>query len=308
MKHLLSIRGLETGEIQGLFKKARELRERHRLGKTYQPLLGKTLGMIFYKPSTRTRVSFEVAMFQLGGHALYLNAEDIQIGRGETLADTARVLSGYVDAVLIRTFSQGDLEEFARHSSVPVINGLTDQAHPCQVLADLFTVGEHFGRLEGLKFAYVGDGNNVAHSWLLAAGRLGLHLSLATPKGYGPREEVQKEVLALSKKSGARVEVGTDPVEAARGAHVLYTDTWVSMGNEAQRSKRLKDFQGYRIDETLLAMADPKAIVMHCLPAHRGEEISAAAMDGPQSVIFQEAKNRLHVQKAILVSLLKATD
>ncbi len=308
MKHLLSIRGLETGEIQGLFKKARELRERHRLGKTYQPLLGKTLGMIFYKPSTRTRVSFEVAMFQLGGHALYLNAEDIQIGRGETLADTARVLSGYVDAVLIRTFSQGDLEEFARHSSVPVINGLTDQAHPCQVLADLFTVGEHFGRLEGLKFAYVGDGNNVAHSWLLAAGRLGLHLSLATPKGYGPREEVQKEVLALSKKSGARVEVGTDPVEAARGAHVLYTDTWVSMGNEAQRSKRLKDFQGYRVDETLLAMADPKAIVMHCLPAHRGEEISAAAMDGPQSVIFQEAKNRLHVQKAILVSLLKATD
>jgi ornithine carbamoyltransferase len=308
MKHLLSIRGLETGEIQGLFGKARELREHHRLGKTHQPLLGKTLGMIFYKSSTRTRVSFEVAMFQLGGHALYLNAEDIQLGRGETLADTARVLSGYVDAVLIRTFSQGDLEEFARHSSVPVINGLTDQAHPCQVLADLFTVEEHFGKLEGLKIAYVGDGNNVAHSWLLAAGRLGLHLSLATPKGYGPREEVQKEVLALAKESGARVKVGTDPAEAARGAHVLYTDTWVSMGNEAQRAKRLKDFQDYRVDAALLALADPKAVVMHCLPAHRGEEISAAAMDGPQSVIFQEAENRLHVQKAILVSLLKAAD
>ena len=217
-------------------------------------------------------------------------------------------LSGYVDAVLIRTFSQGDLEEFARHSSVPVINGLTDQAHPCQVLADLFTVEEHFGKLEGLKLAYVGDGNNVAHSWLLAAGRLGLHFSIATPKGYGPREEVQKEVLALAKKSGARVEVGTDPAEAARGAHVLYTDTWVSMGNEAQRAKRLKDFRDYRVDEILLALADPKAIVMHCLPAHRGEEISAAAMDGPQSVIFQEAENRLHVQKAILVSLLKTAD
>ena len=306
MKHLVSLDDVSAEDTHGLFQRVDELLEARKAGRGGSSLQGKTLAMIFQKPSTRTRISFEVAMKELGGDALILREDEIQLGRGESIADTARVLSRYVDGVMIRTFKQSDVETLAKFAGIPVINGLTDLEHPCQVLADLYTVRERFPEwTKKVKIAYVGDGNNVANSWLLAAGKLGLHLSLATPKEYPPDADIVSRARALASESGATIEIGGDPKEAAAGAHVVYTDTWVSMGAEKERRERLPKFKGFQVNAELLSAADPQAIVMHCLPAHRGEEITDEVMDGPQSVVFDQAENRLHVQKAILAELME---
>ncbi len=267
-----------------------------------RPLAGKTLGMVFAKSSTRTRVSFEVGAFELGGHALFLSSRDIQLGRGEPIRDTARVLSRYVDGIMIRTFDQADVEELARFASVPVINGLTDLQHPCQVLADLLTIREALGTWEGRVVAWVGDGNNMAHSWLDAAGVLGFELRLACPVGYQPDRGILTRNAARTK-----VLLTEDPKEAVRGAHVVNTDVWASMGQEAEQAERVKAFAGYIVDDTLMRLADPGAIFLHCLPAHRGEEVADAVIEGPQSRVWDEAENRLHVQKALMASLMGGT-
>jgi ornithine carbamoyltransferase len=275
-------------------KRLQHRREEHRL------LPGRSLGMIFQKPSTRTRVSFEVGIAQLGGTALYLAAGDLQLGRGETLRDTATVLSRYLDALMIRTFAQADVEELARHASIPVINGLTDSAHPCQALADVMTIRERFGELGGLRVAYLGDGNNVCASLMVASARLGMSFVAATPPGYEPPDEV----LAIAREDGP-VAVVHDPREAAQGADVLYTDVWTSMGQEAERERRLRDLAGFGIDADLLRLAGPEAIVLHCLPAHTGEEITEEVIYGPQSAVWDQAENRLHSQKALMALVIR---
>jgi ornithine carbamoyltransferase len=264
-----------------------------------KPLAGRTLAMIFAKSSTRTRVSFEVGAYQLGGHALFLSARDIQLGRGEPIRDTARVLSRYVDGIMIRTFDQAEVEELARFASVPVINGLTDLQHPCQILADLLTVREALGGWDGKAVAWVGDGNNMAHSWLDAAGVLGFELRLACPKGYRP----DPEILARNQQR-TRIVLTEDPAEAVQGAHVVNTDVWASMGQEAEQAERERAFQGYIVDGKLMRLADKSAIFLHCLPAHRGEEVSDDVIEGPQSRVWDEAENRLHVQKALMAILM----
>jgi ornithine carbamoyltransferase len=263
------------------------------------PLVGKTLAMIFMKASTRTRVSFEVGTFQLGGHALFLSPRDVQLGRGEPIADTARVLSRYVDGIMIRTFAHQDIEELAKYADVPVINGLTDMLHPCQVLADLLTVRAEFGDVSDKKFAWIGDGNNMANSWINAAYRFGFDLDLACPKGYEPADHL----LARAQKA-AKVRVLRDPMEAAKGAHVINTDVWASMGQEQEQKERERAFKGFTVSPALMKQADKKAIFLHCLPAHRGEEVSAEVIDGPQSRVWDEAENRLHVQKAVMAALM----
>ena len=264
-----------------------------------KPLAGKTLGMIFAKSSTRTRVSFEVGAYQLGGHALFLSSRDIQLGRGEPIRDTARVLSRYVDGIMIRTYAQADVEELARFASVPVINGLTDLVHPCQVMADLMTVQEELGSWEGKVVAWIGDGNNMANSWLSAAATLGFELRLACPEGYEPNHHIFEHA-----QKATTVSITEDPDEAAAGAHVLSTDVWASMGDEAEEEARKISFQGYVVDDELMAVADPSAIFLHCLPAHRGEEVTDAVFEGPKSKVWDEAENRLHVQKAIMSTLM----
>jgi ornithine carbamoyltransferase len=265
-----------------------------------RPLAGRTLAMIFTKSSTRTRVSFEVGTFQLGGHALFLSSRDIQLGRGEPIRDTARVLSRMVDGIMIRTFAQQDVDDLARFGSVPVINGLTDLLHPCQIMADLQTIRENFGpELEPVKVAWIGDGNNMANSWLNAAYRLGFELRIACPEGYDP----DPEILARA-RSNARIVLTRDPREAAEGADVVNTDVWASMGQEDEAQKRMRDFQGYCVDEALMARASGRAIFLHCLPAHRGEEVADEVIEGPRSRVFDEAENRLHAQKAIMVRLM----
>jgi ornithine carbamoyltransferase len=264
-----------------------------------KPLAGRTLAMIFAKSSTRTRVSFEAGAYQLGGHALFLSSRDIQLGRGEPIRDTARVLSRYVDGIMIRTFDQGEVEELARFSDVPVINGLTDLQHPCQILADLMTVREALGGWDGKVVAWIGDGNNMAHSWLDAAGVLGFELRLACPEGYRP----DPGILARNQQR-TRIVLTDDPREAARGAHVINTDVWASMGQEAEQAERAKAFQGYIVDEKLMRLADESAIFLHCLPAHRGEEVSDGVIEGSQSRVWDEAENRLHAQKALMVMLM----
>jgi ornithine carbamoyltransferase len=266
-----------------------------------RPLAGKTLGMIFAKSSTRTRVSFEVGAFQLGGHALFLSSRDIQLGRGEPIRDTARVLSRYVDGIMIRTFDQAEVEELARYASVPVINGLTDLQHPCQVLADLMTIREALGGWEGKVVAWVGDGNNVAHSWLDAAGVLGFELRLACPAGYRPHPDIVARNRGLT-----RVLLTDDPAEAVRGANVVNTDVWASMGQEAEQAERERAFAGYIVDGALMRLAASGAIFLHCLPAHRGEEVSDEVIEGPQSRVWDEAENRLHAQKALMATLLSS--
>ncbi len=303
-RDLLSIADLTIKEVESLFERARQLKELQRTGIPHPTLVGQTLAMIFMKPSTRTRVSFEVGMLQLGGHALFLVGPDIQIGRGETLADSARTLSRYVDGIVFRAFAQADVEELALHATVPVINGLSDLLHPCQVLSDCFTILEHFGSLKDRRVAYIGDGNNVANSWLIAAAKLRLALTLACPAGYEPDGAILKAAETWAAESGATLRLVQEPAEAAEGADVLYTDVWASMGQETEVAERRADFRGYTIDETLLARARPEAVVMHCLPAHRGEEITDAVADGPASIIFEQAENRLHVQKALLEFLL----
>ena len=267
---------------------------------TGRPLAGRTLGMIFTKSSTRTRVSFEVGAYQLGGHALFLSSRDIQLGRGEPIADTAKVLSRYLDIIMIRTFAHAEVEELAASASIPVINGLTDLLHPCQVLADLFTMREHIGGWEGKTVAWIGDGNNMANSWINAAGTLGFELRLACPEGYEPDRDVFDR-----NKDRTSISITEDLEEAVAGAHVVTTDVWASMGQEAEAEARRVAFQGYLVDDALMAKADPNAIFLHCLPAHRDEEVAGSVIDGPQSRVWDEAENRLHVQKALMAQLLE---
>jgi len=300
-KDFLSVYDLTKKDFDRIFSHAATLKAMLKDGIIYQPLAGRTLGMIFDKSSTRTRLSFEAGMYQLGGLAIYLNSRDTQLGRGETIADTARIISRYLDAVMIRTFAQESVEEFARHADIPVINGLTDLMHPCQIVSDLFTIVEKKGTYEGLKIVYVGDGNNVANSWIDAAAKLPFKLALACPKGYDP----DARILERGKKKAPRgVSLHRDPVQAVKNADVVYTDVWASMGQEAEQEARAKVFEGYQVNRKLMQHAKPDAIVMHCLPAHRGEEISAEVLDGPRSVVWDQAENRLHVQKAILEILM----
>jgi len=301
-KDLITIYDLTKAEIEAILQKAAGLKEMQRKGKPSLPLAGKTLAMIFEKPSTRTRVSFEVGMFQLGGHALSLNPQETQLGRGEAIADTARVLSRYVDGIMIRTFAQERVEEMARCATIPVINGLSDLLHPCQILSDIFTMTEKLGhQYGGLKVAYVGDGNNVANSWINGALRLGFDLWLACPPGYEPDTEILSRAQA---EGSSQIVLTHDPKEAVEEAHVINTDVWASMGQEGERAKRIKAFQGYQVNADLVRQARKDVLVMHCLPAHRGEEITDEVMDGPHSVVFDQAENRLHVQKAILTLLM----
>jgi ornithine carbamoyltransferase len=297
-RDLLALRSLSPDDV-------RRLIDRAKAKAPSRALAGKAVGIFLEKASTRTRVSFEVAIAQLGGHSVFLPAQEIQLGRGETVADTARVLSRYLDALVIRTFGQDRLEEWARHATIPIINGLTDSHHPCQILADLMTIDEKKGRLAGLVVAYVGDGNNVAHSLLEGCAMMGMTCRIAAPAGYQPDAEVVKWAEVQAAKTGGGIQVGEDPRAAVRGADVLYTDVWTSMGQEAEASKRLGVFRPYQINADLLRLAGPDAIVLHCLPAHRGEEITDDVMEGPQSVIFDQAENRLHVQKAILEMLVR---
>jgi ornithine carbamoyltransferase len=296
-KDLLNIYDLETADFDIIWRRAAKLKKSLQEGRPHASLKGKTLGMIFDKSSTRTRISFEVGMYQLGGIALFLNSRDTQIGRGESISDSARMMSRYLDGIMIRTFSQKNVEDFAGNASIPVINGLTDLLHPCQILSDLFTIKEKKGSYNNLKIAYIGDGNNIANSWIEAAARLPIELSLACPKGYDPNVKI----MARGKKEAKEgITLYRDPMEAARNADVLYTDVWVSMGQESEDKERKKIFKNYQINNKLLKEAKKDAIVMHCLPAHRGEEISSDVIDGSQSVVIDQAENRLHVQKAIL--------
>ncbi|HON43639.1 MAG TPA: ornithine carbamoyltransferase [Bacillota bacterium] len=299
-KSFLSIHDFTTEQVMRVMDLAAVLKAEQKAGVPHPILKGKTLGMIFLKPSTRTRISFEVAIWQLGGYGLFLNANDLQLKRGETVADTARVLSRYLDGIMIRTFAHSDVIELAREGSIPIINGLTDLLHPCQVMADLLTGIEKFGDLAGRKLAYIGDGNNMVHSLMYGGAKVGMHVACACPAGYEPDPKVVASARADGAATGAKMEVVRDPKEAVRGADILYTDVWASMGQEAEREKRVRDFQGYQINAELVNMANPDCIVMHCLPAHRGEEITDDAADGPHSVLWDEAENRLHVQKAIL--------
>lgn len=295
-RDFVAIPDFEEAEVIRLLKRARSIKA----GDDTARLAGKSLAMIFRKSSTRTRVSFEVGMTQLGGHALFLSDADSQIGRGETVHDTAKVLSRYVDAILIRTFEHTEVEAFAEHASVPVINALTDLLHPCQIMADVQTVAEEFGNDHGARtVAWIGDGNNMANSWLNAAYRLGFSLRLACPEGYDP----DPELLARA-QGNADVVLTRDLSEAVQGADVVTTDVWASMGQEGEAEQRRAAFQGFLVDEALMAQADPSAIFLHCLPAHRGEEVTSGVIDGPQSRIFDEAENRLHAQKAILLELM----
>jgi ornithine carbamoyltransferase len=299
-RDFLSVPDLSAGDLAGLLALASDMKSgRYR----ERPLTGKTLAMIFAKSSTRTRVSFEVGVFHLGGHALFLSARDIQLGRGEPIKDTARVLSRYVDGIMIRTFDHADVEELARHATVPVINGLSDLLHPCQVLGDLLTVYEAFGSWDSKVVAWIGDGNNVANSWLHAAGLLGLEMRLACPEGYEPN----REIFEWAKRT-AQIFIFEDPDDAVRGAHVVNTDVWASMGQEDEAGTRQLAFKGYTVDEDLMKLAAPDAIFLHCLPAHRGEEVLDAVIEGPQSRVFEQAENRLHVQKALLATLLGGKD
>ncbi len=303
-RDLLGLHDFTPDEIEHMLVVADYLKEKQYKGHPQPMLQGKTLGMIFQKASTRTRVSFEVAMYQLGGYPLFLSANDLQIGRGEPVADTARVLSRYVNGIMIRTYSHDEVVELARYADIPVINGLTDLLHPCQVLADLQTIREKKETLAGLKLAYIGDGNNMAHSLMFGGAKTGLNVVIATPPGYQPNEDLVQLAREDAQATGAVIEVVNDPVAAAQDADILYTDVWASMGQEAEQQIRVKAFAGYQINQALLEVAKPEAIVMHCLPAHRGEEITAEVIEGPQSVVFDQAENRLHAQKAILALLL----
>ncbi len=299
-KDLLALYALTREEINEILRVAADLKAKQKQGISHPVLAGKTLAMIFTKSSTRTRVSFEVAMYQLGGCPLFLSGSELQLGRGETIADTARVLSRYVDGIMIRTFAHSDVEELAKYADVPVINGLTDLNHPCQVLADFQTIIERKGKLEGLKLAYVGDGNNVCHSLLNGCAKMGMHISVAAPKGYEPDRNIVELAVADAKASGAVIKITEDPVQAVKDADVIYTDVWASMGQEEEHAERLKIFRPYQVSSELVMGAKPDYIFLHCLPAHRGEEVAEEVIDGPNSAIFDEAENRLHAQKAVL--------
>ena len=303
-KDFLDIAAISKSDVENLLKSAAQLKEKHQRGILHPLLPGKTLGLLFQKPSTRTRVSFEAGMNQLGGHALVLPMAEIQLSRGESIADTARVLSRYLDAIVIRTYDHSIVEEWALEATMPVINGLTDLSHPCQALSDLLTIREKKGRLKGVKVAYIGDGNNVANSLIEAAAKMGMTIALGCPVGYQPEQHVVDRARVEAEKTGAVIHIGHDPLIAVKDADVIYTDVWISMGREREHARRLKVLAPYQVNNRLVQRAKPDAIVMHCLPAHRGEEISAEVLDGPQSVIIDQAENRLHMQKAILTNLL----
>lgn len=304
MKHFISIHDITRDEFSQLLDLSLKLKKETKAGISHPILQGKSLGMIFTKSSTRTRISFEVGMYQLGGHPLFLNANDLQLGRGESIYDTANVMSRFVDGIMIRTYAHQDVLDLAEYGSVPVINALTDYLHPCQAMADLMTVYEHKGSLEGLKLAYVGDGNNVAHSLLYACAKAGMDMAVATPEGYGCAEEVVANAKEDAKASGAQILITNDPEEAVKHADVICTDTWVSMGQESEKVERVKIFRDYQVNAQLLGKAKEDSIFIHCLPAYRGYEVTADVIDGPRSVIFDEAENRLHAQKAILATLM----
>lgn len=304
-RDFLAIHDLAVKEIEHLLIRAKELKSLQKKG-IEQPLLkGKTLGLLFEKQSTRTRVSFEVAIYQLGGYSLYLSPAQIQMGRGEEIRDTAKVFSRYIDAVVIRTFSHEIIEEWARYSDIPVINGLTDLHHPCQVISDMLTILEKKGRISGISLAYIGDGNNVTHSLIEGAALTGMEIRIASPVGYEPDEVIMDNAKRLAKETGGIIKVMQDPFKAAEGADVIYTDVWTSMGLEAEEDERRNIFRRYQINRSLMERAKKDAIIMHCLPAHRGEEITGEMMESPMSVIFDQAENRLHVQKALLEMLMK---
>lgn len=300
-RDLLSLRDLSREEIERIFSLARRLKREQKRGISHRLLAGKTLALVFEKPSLRTRVSFETGMAQLGGHTVFLGPGEVHLGVRESPADCARSLSRWVDLIVVRTFSQETLEEMACHATVPVINGLTDLFHPCQVLTDCFTLLEHKGRLEGLKIAFIGDGNNMVHTWIQAAEKFSFSFSLACPKGYEPDAEITR----VAKENGGKVVITHNVEEAVRGTDVIYTDVWASMGQEGELEIRRTAFQGYQVNEDVVAMADRDAVVMHCLPAHRGEEITSEVLEGPHSIAFDQAENRLHVQKAIMGGILK---
>ncbi len=303
-RHFITLADYSKKELMAFLHRGLELKALCKAGKPVTPLSGKILGLLFEKPSLRTRVTFEVGMRQLGGHSLYMAASDVQLGMRESVADVARNLDRFLDGVVLRTFRHDVVEEFARWCSIPVINGLTDLLHPCQILSDLLTVLEKKNRIEGVRLAYVGDGNNVANSWLLGASLMGMHLAVACPKGYEPDATVIRRARRLARSSGAQISVLNDPREAVKKAEIIYTDVWTSMGKEREAAKRRIHFQGFQVNEQLIARADPDVLVMHCLPAHRGEEITDEVLDGPHSIVFDQAENRLHAQKAILEALL----
>ncbi|MCY9108627.1 ornithine carbamoyltransferase [Bacillus atrophaeus] len=299
-KDLLTLKDLSESDISALLTEAADLKQNK-----IQPIFqGKTLAMIFEKSSTRTRVSFEAGMAQLGGNALFLSQKDLQLGRGETVADTAKVLSGYVDAIMIRTFEHEKVEELAEHADIPVINGLTDKYHPCQALADLLTIKEIKGKLKGVKVAYIGDGNNVAHSLMVGCAKMGCDVSIASPKGYEVLDEAVNAAKEYAGVSGSSITLTADPVEAVKGADVIYSDVFTSMGQEAETNERLTVFTPYQVNASLVKHAKPDYTFLHCLPAHREEEVTAEIIDGPNSAVFQQAENRLHVQKALLKAIL----
>lgn len=304
-RDLLTLHDFTSQEVKLLLQEAKKIKGYQKAGLAHPYLQGKTLAMIFQKSSTRTRVSFEVGMYQLGGHALFLSPRDIQMGRGESVADTARVLSRMVDGIMIRTFDQGEVEELAEYATIPVINGLTDLTHPCQILADLMTIEEHKGQLAGLKLAYVGDGNNIAHSLMYGCAKVGMHVSIASPEGYAPNPKVVELAQQDAKASGCTLEVVQDPVLAVTDADVIVTDVWASMGQEAEQRVREQAFASYQVNAELCAHAKQDFIFLHCLPAHRGEEVSAEIIDGPHSVVWDEAENRLHAQKAVMALLMQ---
>jgi ornithine carbamoyltransferase len=303
--HLLAVHDLSRAQILALFREAADLKAMRRRGLPAQRLSGKTLGLYFEKPSTRTRVSFEAGMNQLGGQSLFLSVADIQMRRGESVADTARVLSRYLDGLVIRSYDHHSVEEWAKNATIPVINGLTDLHHPCQALSDLFTIREKKQQLKGVKIAYVGDGNNVANSLLEGAAIMGMAISVASPSGYEPDGAIVDWARERSRQTGGSIEIVRDPFVAVKGADVLYTDVWTSMGQEKEQARRVKVLSLYQLNDRLLGAGKKDAIVMHCLPAHRGQEITASVLDGPHSVILDQAENRLHVQKAILIRLLR---
>lgn len=306
-EHLLKIKDLHVDELFEIFEEAKKIKDLTKKGIPFKPLEGKTLGMMFSKSSTRTRVSFEVGMYQLGGYPMYLDIKkSLQMGRGETIHDTAKVLSRYLDGIMIRTYDQSDVEGLAKYGSIPVINGLTDLFHPCQILADIYTIIEKFGILGGIKVAYIGDGNNVANSWLYGAAKTGIFLTLASPKEMQCNPELVDEAQEIAKNTGAKIQIVNDPVEAVKDADVIYTDVWASMGQEEEAEARRKKLAKYQINRSLIEHANKNCKVMHCLPAHRGQEITDEIMDDPRhSIVFDEAENRMHVQKAILYLLMR---
>lgn len=303
-RDFLTLADFTSEEITQLIENAIELKKLQKQGIPHHYLKGKTLGMIFEKSSTRTRVSFEVGMNQLGGHALFLSSNDIQLGRGETIPDTAKVLSRYVDGIMIRSYEHAGVEELAAHSDVPVINALTNDFHPCQALTDLMTLFEVKGELKGKKLAYIGDGNNMAHSLMIACAKLGVDCSIASPNGYEPKQDIIDLTLKIANETGSSILITNDPKEAVQDVDAVYTDVWTSMGWEEEEAVRLETFQPYQVNSQLMAYADKEAIFLHCLPAKRGQEVTAEVIDGPQSFVFDEAENRLHAQKALMVALM----